>query len=101
MGIACPLSHIGPLEAVVAGHQLAILVRDVAKPARSVSLVTSNVSSQTIGCHVGLFRAVLTSEGTPAHSRGVKDILLRVSGCLFASSLGLAADKGPLRTNPF
>ena len=75
MGIALPLSHVGPLEAVVAGLRLAILVRDVARPARSVSSATSDDSSQTIVCHVGLFRAVVTSEGTPAYSRGVKDIL--------------------------
>jgi hypothetical protein len=62
-------------RATVAGHQLAILVRDIARPARSVSTVTIDDSSQTIACHVRLFRAVVTSEGTPAHSRGVKDIL--------------------------
>ncbi len=75
MGIVHPLSPLGPLEVVVAGLQLAILVRDVARPARSVSSVTSDDSSQTIVCHIGLFRAVVTSEGTPAHSQGVKDIL--------------------------
>jgi hypothetical protein len=75
MGIVRPLSQVRALEAIVAGLQLAILVRDIARPARLVSSATSDDSFQTIACHVGLFRAVVTSKGTPAHSRGVKDIL--------------------------
>jgi hypothetical protein len=70
MDIACPLSHVGPLEAVVAGHQLAILVRDVVSLARLASLVTRDDSSQTILRHIWLFRAAVIST-----LEDVKDIL--------------------------
>ncbi len=59
MGYVCSLSHIWPLEAIVAEHLVDILVRDVARLARKVFLATGDDSSQMLVCHVGLLGILL------------------------------------------